>query len=495
MSNVIRLCHPVDFPVLLYHDQGNTFKGLFAEYLTTSINHVIKGTNLTFQVQPRRGMGKQVTSSENYDGCIGMMQRNESDIVMTLADYPVHAEYVTQGNIITDSAMQFITVYYTSDDTLDAQVLSCFESFSLDLWIMIIFTVAIIYSLLMVRSTVVKKILPRKFANVVKRIRSRTRNGRNRYHLYKIITHLTRIGRMNERGIFNKLLFIVLSLASLVLVIYFQTLIKTELVVLKKPDILKSYKDIIAKNVSVSFYHGLNFENYFKYAPEGSKEKILWDQTMSYSKEGQIGWGLDSRVEDLSSNITGLLSRKQVLFLDAILSPIIHVIACKLKSDEQQFQRFYDVFRLNGDYSAKSVKLYIGQDENAMRTLKTLLYSKYFSGTPYKVLDGRFKKFHEWGITEQLLLEVGKLDASDLFAVVTPKDEKKLKELRLCLEGIRITSKITLDALTIRNLHSFVYAISLLLLLTFIVYLVELLDVQLMITHDSWRISPRRPFP
>ena len=452
MSNLIRLCHPVDFELLLFHKRGTTFGGLFAAFVAENLLQLIKWTNLTIQVQPRKG----------YTGCIRMAERNQSDIIMTLADYPAKAQNVSQGFVVTDSVMQYVSIFHATDEQLAAQMLSCFDTFSLDLWFLIILTVGAIYFLKKYKAHLFKYSLRRK---------------RNRYYLYKIVTHLTRLGRVNSKGLLNKVLFLDLSFASLILVYYFLTMIKTDLVVVKQPDIYKSYDDLIAKNVLLSFYKGVGQENYFKMAPDGSKEKILWNLTMSRTSEDKIMFGLDSSLDILTSNIVNFLNRKEVIALDNILSPIFQVLACKLKSDDDQANRLFDLFKVN--YTITGSDLYVGQDENALRSQRTFLYSKYFTGSNYEVINGRLKHSFEMGLILHAIIQAGHLDASEVTGVVTPKDPQKLEALRLCLEGVQIQSKKQLDALMLQNMLSLTWATVILLIISSVILLSELLDSQL----------------
>lgn len=471
VSNALRICHPVDFQLLLYHNQGNTFRGLFAGLLMTSLSDLIHNSNLTFEIQPHKG----------YTGCIEMIQQNQSDIVMTLADYPVDADDVTQGHVITDSVMQFISVYYKTDEKVVAQILSCFESFSPALWSLIIATVVTIYLLKRFRVFLLKSASTARRTSRFALKKLTKRHQRNRYHLYGILTHMTRIDRVNEKGFFNKTLFVLLSFKSLILVQYFFTLIKTDLVVVKQPEIYQSYDDLLENDVLVSFYKGLGQEKYFKFAPHESRERALWNFSMSKRNEEQIMFGFEVDAELFGEKVVNLMQRKEVLALDNIFTPIFQVLACKLRSDEQQAERIFKLLNINR--SVDSMILHVAQDPNAIRSRKTFLYSKYFNGPSYRRIYGRLKHSFELGITHQLLFEVGRLDASDVAGVTTPTEPEKLKTLRLCIDGVKVQSKVTLDALMFQNMRSFIYVISSLLTISGVTALVELLNIRLSLVH------------
>lgn len=461
-SHSIRLCHSVNFDYLLTYARGTTFYGAFASFTQDILTTFAKNTNFTFTVQPNRGFGRKVGPGNSYDGCLGMIQRNESDILLALVDYPLDVTNVVQGNLMSDSVMQFLTIYEMKEHTFAAQMLSSFESFSVNIWLTLVLTVLTVYSVMKFRIV----FFTRSFAK--KRLRLRCKNY---YTLYRIVTHLTRIGRMEQKGCFNKIIFISLSIPSLVLVHYFYTLIKTDLVIVEHPQIFKSYDDLIMNDVTISFYADMNHDKYFKTAPPGSREKELWNRASSLLGD-QVSIKLDTSTAT-ASHLHRFMQRKEVFFTDDIVSVAVRHMACKVKSDPTYFQRSSSLFGLNE--TVQGFNFYFAQDQNAIKTLRGLIWSTFFTGPASAMFKTRLKHFFETGLVEFAAKKESRADLADSFGFTTPKEPKKMEELRHCIEGDKTKSKTTLDALKFVNMQSFVKVIAFLFLITGVVVYYEYL--------------------
>lgn len=471
MTNLIRVCHPVDFTLLLTHQNGIKFTGAFAPQVNAFGEHFLKNTNFTFKVYPNIGLGKRINSSEHYDGCLGMIQQNESDLLFTLADYPSAIENVNQGNVFTDIAIEFVSAYYMKDITLVAEVISCFSSFLPGTWFIILLFIFIVFGLIKLRLYLLTKKFYRMQASGKsdgQRIRVRSRNH---HSLYRIVTHLTRINRINDRGCFNRFLFISISVASLILVHYFYSLIKTGLVVVDKPEFYRSFDDLIKNDVSISYYDGLDDESFLKSAPAKSKAKILWDKMISKYTERELKYIISNdlnELEGLSKHSIRILLKREVLIMNNLLSPIMKTFLCKLKADQSHFKRLMSMYNAGNKVDTKSFNVHVSRDEDVPKKLKGFIWSKYLIHLKAgQLILRRFKIYFELGVTQHTILEARQADASSFFCVSPPKDKHTQREIRFCIEGIKEQSKMKLDALLLANMKSFMYLIGSLYLLTF----------------------------
>lgn len=439
MSYTLRLCQPIDFPFLLSYVGGTRFAGFFSSYLTDFLTHFTRNSNLTLEVQENRGLGSRINSSTDmYDGCLGMIQRNDSDILMMFADYPLEVVDVTQGDLFTDSVIQFISFSQLTKEQSVGQMLSCFQSLSLNLWLLIGVTITVVYSLMKLRTICLTRFF-----------RRRCSRRRNHYYLYHILAHITRLGKIKDGGCFNKLLFLSLSIPSLVLIHYICMMIKADLVIEKEPDIYKSYDDLITNQVTLSFYRGNEHEKYFKFAPDGSKEKILWQQTLSKFNEDETLFRAGDEVQKLFDRARRIITRKEVIITDNTLSPMYRVFMCQLLFDSSAFDRVFKSLGLN--IKAESSSFLFGQDEGAYRSQKGLILRKSFTGP----IRRRLKSIFELGVAGQTIYEGGHQDISDQLAITRPKDAKKLQDLRSCIEGSKQQKKETFGTLDIENIRSF----------------------------------------
>ena len=383
------------------------------------------------EIQPNRGIGSKIDPNGSYDGCLGMMQRNESDITLILAEYPLDIVNVSQGNIITDAVTQFISVYYSTDETFVAQMLSSFQSFTLDLWITILTSVVTVYLVIKFRAKL---------------------TGKSDYYFYKVTTHLARIGRLDDFALFEKILFISLSVPSLVVVHYFNMLIKTELVMVKQPNIYKSYDDLLKNDVTLIFYNGLGHERPFKGASPGDIRRTLWERSVSRYAEEQIVTSLYIPLELMVQNAVGLVTRKKAIVTSSLTSSLFRTSACKIKSDKVTADSYFKVMQMNR--SVETGFFHIGQDERANRVQRGFILSKFFTGPQSLIIKKRLKSFFESGVLHQSLYEGTHLDASRLAGAIPPKDPKSMEEARFCIEGIKKQPKKTFAPPNFANFRS-----------------------------------------
>ena len=78
-------------------------------------------------------------SSKHYDGCIGQLQRNESDTMFPMIQFPLIADGIQQGFLVLASRTIIGSVYNNSETghLQELGVMSAFMAFDALIWIMI----------------------------------------------------------------------------------------------------------------------------------------------------------------------------------------------------------------------------------------------------------------------------------------------------------------------------------------------------------------------
>ena len=113
--SAVRICHTEDFPMVIEVLPTGQLTGLFSKFALEGYELLLKGTNATFSFSKNHGFGSRQGDSPNWDGCIGKLQRNESDVLWILARYPLVAENVSEGAILAESGVTFISLYYDKE--------------------------------------------------------------------------------------------------------------------------------------------------------------------------------------------------------------------------------------------------------------------------------------------------------------------------------------------------------------------------------------------
>ena len=87
---------PINFPLLL-EASGKKVSGVFSQYVTPYFDMIEKAFNATVNFQKDHpGLGDRIGDSNSYDGCLGKLQRGETDFVGQAVDYPLDIVNVSQ---------------------------------------------------------------------------------------------------------------------------------------------------------------------------------------------------------------------------------------------------------------------------------------------------------------------------------------------------------------------------------------------------------------
>lgn len=341
----VRICHTEDLPMVIQVTEEGEVSGLFAQYAREGYELMLRGTNATFKFHKNNGFGSKIDDSDKYDGCIGKLQRNESDLLWILTRYPLLAENVTEGAVLSESGVTFISVYYDKE-LVDQKITQSFRSFHTSVWLSIALALAIIWFLLRVSVFInssfkflqclkrAYKSSPRDIRQRVTRLRRRL-IGRHKNLFFKVLVHFSRIDMIDTFSPSSRVIFAVLSLMSLVVVHYFLSSIKTEMVVIPFPDLYETYEDIERENALPLFFSGFNTEQNFEYAERDSPEYSMWQ----YVKSRNVSESLIAKSgswDHFFKNTDAVVERSLVMFTDELLAPIIKKCACLCQAKDQK---------------------------------------------------------------------------------------------------------------------------------------------------------------
>lgn len=477
--------------------EDDKFAGPHGAMMNEVIEQVTKKSNFTIDIRAKNdGVGELDPATGEYDGCIGRLQRNESDVLFQLSDYPLNATGVTQGDAGFDATFQYLTFYYPrkSNEVSSTPVESCFKSFDETVWSVCLATLFILYLLIITRSRTVRKLrlnicrtkweFSRQLLARMSRshssstladdLRIRLANSKptelkesegrrkiNEYYMSKLLTHATRFGSLDEpRGTFKKIIFLVCSFYSLLVVHYFGSLINTELVTVEPPDIYRSYQDLIDNKVAVAFLKGIKTELFFE---SGPKEKKLWD--FSLEKYGRSV--IETTMADIQTTIFAarqILFRKMVFITDSIYMPMSLRECCHGLIDEGRKSRFAPIFSIDKTEEAYNAIPIWSQDESAKPVMKSLLFSDAFRGHPYEHTRKVLRTFFELGLTLEFIERMQNQEMlPQLGFDVGETKSQTYDEIRLCRERILRIPDIDVNAVTFGNFQHFFLFVLLLL--------------------------------
>ena len=92
---------------------------------------------------------------------------------------------------------------------------------------------------------------------------------------------MTQLGSLSSAsGLLKKVIFITCSIFSLIVVHFFRSCIKTELVTIHPSELFTSYQDLVDNKVVPVFVKTITDYLDFKFAQPGSLKKTLWDNSL-----------------------------------------------------------------------------------------------------------------------------------------------------------------------------------------------------------------------
>ena len=277
-----------------------------------------------------------------------------------------------------------------------------FRSFPWSVWMSIAFALIIMW--LILRLSVVIKCHLRSLLclmmgmqHQVKDVRLRRAKlkkrltGRHKNLLAKVVRHFSRVDQIEVFSPSSRVIFILLSIMSLVVIHYFSSSIKTEMVVIPFPDLFETYQDMQREEALPLFFSGSNTEHLFMNAKAGSPEHSMWQ----YIQRRKVP--LDSLTahsgswDDFYKNTDLVLVRRLVVLVDALLAPIVKRSAClcQAKNQETMFN-FMGEGKKMGMRVANRIpqvlpafKLLIKNDPGSHRNLVGALLSSHMASDVY----------------------------------------------------------------------------------------------------------------
>ena len=397
MSAKLRICHAknLDHFFKLKDPPHDRFEGFAGPLVNPFIDFFFEITNHSVSVERNVGHGEPINGSDRFDGCIGKLQRNETDILLALSDYPSPAGDVLQGMIIFDETMGFLSAYYMGNHVNSDVFRALYHAFDVKIWSLLLLSLALIISI----SFLHQRIL----ITWVKIAYGSPRSIPKVYHVYSVLTHFTRTGQVGDRSLLKKQLFTVLSIMSLIILHIFSTLIKTDLVVYPDPDIFFTYDDLINRKVRPSFLNGTEDYSYFKYALNGSIQKKVWDYSVKnfekkmfieMSPRAFVTIGLD------------VLNRQAVFISDEIIVSAAIEAGCAILGHKfENAKNFLTFFskKVGIPYDYTGVfYLYYSVDPRTKKTIKALMVNKYFKGPVANRLEKTYNAVNEHGLSNYI---------------------------------------------------------------------------------------------
>ena len=336
-------------------------KGLFApaySLLVSIVWHVFPNASLTSSNK----LGDMDMLTMMYDGCLGHLQRNESDIMIPFVPFPIPGSGLRHSKTEMPSNVVMVTGYNNTAVVSNTDVMDAFKSFSRQLWSLIILTAAVLTVVVFITFWYKLLLLP-KSANgdpafrLTKRQRSR--RCMDQALLIAAANVLKQHTSYSVRGnsFWGKVILFLFATFSLLVIFYFSSMIKTEMVVQKRPDTISSYEDVLAKpNTKPLWTKQLGGHWDFMHAKKNTAEGRIWERA---NRMGLDSCFLNSAI-DIQKSSGPINKREAVWFTPSYIIDVMLTNICAF-------------YRLNGLFM--DVNTWYRSDKNAQEKLSVLMQS------------------------------------------------------------------------------------------------------------------------
>ena len=471
MANELRMCCPFEIAGVCEYN-GEEWTGIMGSYANSVTKLISTAANLTVVIRSKdEGGGDLIANSGGqFSGCIGRLQKNLSDMYCREVTYPLPAADTHQGLVFLDSTLAFMSVY-TKVTPERPQVISCFLSFDRYVWSLCFIPLIACYLIYYFQRRLMINFSPQN---------RRTRLTRSRgYTFYQVITHMTATGSISSSHLLSrKPLFICLSLFSLLVVFFFTSLMKTEIVVPHQPDTFSSYQDLLDRGVGVAFLLTTDIYLYFKLAPPGTIERKLWDTSVAMSKES-IVLKVDPSFMS-AKTVEKILSRKFVLVGEATYMPAAFHELCSALCDQGKL----DILPGFQSIEPRSTFPYLVQDARSPVIMKGLILNKNDSPVVRRLMKF-YRNALEAGIVVKDLAILFESNGLDKLLGFCSKVNQLDEEVQKCKKNIIILPQAQLENLKLADFAGLLH-----LCVTFHLFSYAILLVEVLL--HRWNCFPRK---
>lgn len=368
----VRMCFPRFDEV--YRIENNQIVGA-AKIFGQLYLGATRGFNASFVFEPSIGVPKDA-DSEIYDGCIGSLQRNDSDFMATigLVTFPVKGPNLTQVLVDGSNTMELISGYNRTNasDVTRTQVMDMVFSFSVPLWFLLLFTYVVTFFTLRVallrhrkkwaklRSLWHTKQLSESRAAAELVVRKESTSNSWWVTVACILKQNAACGCCLVANAPISITYTTITILSLYAGFYLTSMIKTDMVVVKPPKTIKSYKEFIDSGRRPAFFEITSDRKDFMFAAEGSLERQIWEIAVARGINNSV---LRSSYELMMNAMYGVGHGEVVFFSRAGGMAKALIQACCAVMRVRQFHATVNVLKLP-DQSAKEQLL--GQIRNPL---------------------------------------------------------------------------------------------------------------------------------
>lgn len=332
--------------------------------------------NTTYSMEKTAGLPID-RDSMRYNGCIGLLQSNETDVAMVNAAFPVVAPGLRQGGISGFDSFFFTGIYNKTSSFRENDIVDSFKVFSREALEVYMSFLGIILILLTITFVVLRDRTSSRIKNIQKGMTVTFGNSIHQFGSYEDIPDSRTIN----------VLIVLLTVLTFFIYNFISSFMHTELVTVDSPKLIESFDELLSRPKVIPVMIELDGEkSFFESFPEERKEKKLSKTLLAMNPSDLLQYGNLSMFTNLGELMRkGLLVMVHKLFVEKSIFKAM----CKFLPDNP------GVREMNG---GKGVGRYTKPISDEFLT--TYLASDQVPDKVMKKLDRRVTRVRETAIVE-----------------------------------------------------------------------------------------------
>ena len=333
--------------------------------------------NITWIRQDSMGVLRDPETFQ-YDGCIGSVQRNESDYgtILTAEDY--YGSSVRVWNTMFSDQNSIGTAYNKSHTTkTTTQVLDFLNAYSFEHWLATIYFMMAMYVIIMIRMIGRKKQVYSLRERIMKSMRDATAIA-----LSCFLNQHGHCGTIRKLSITNWI-YTLMTLLGFYTGFFLTSMIKTDMVVVHPPPTYQSYQDILDHDVIPTWALEANSFRAFQDAVPGSAEHRIWQRANERGINQSIisvNKIVDHFPDVALEYLTGVAHRTRVALGSGHITKLLAMNSCAL-------------IRSGG--IMKEMNSFQSRDANAAEFLRVMLGSAFVRDDVRRQVSGKMNRKFE----------------------------------------------------------------------------------------------------
>lgn len=495
-NDVIRVCNPTLFSSILESDH-HRLTGIFAPNVYEYSVLLERITNLTAYFDASYpGIGRRIGDTEEFDGCLGKLQRGEMDLIPAPINYGMDIVNVSQGFIAFDEKVSFMGAFARPNATKPADFARSLYAFEYSTYLLIIVYLIMFHLVFVIR----RKILIRRVTKLILSMRQHRANKLlpttdaklrqvyyNRISLADVLRHFLQSNFIEAKSNSLTVLVSTLTLFSFLTMAYFTSRLNTELVVPEKAKMYENYDQIMKAGVKPVFMRGMtNYED-LKYASNGSKAKIFWDWAVEKFQEKNLF--VESKLTNFGHYSVEGLKGEVLIFSGEIITKTLKTTTCEVIGRSlDRLMYLLSYIRKIGNFDHRKYEdsqAYIRHDQSAQSFIKSIVFSEKFLRNPYhyRVSKTLFLRIYEHGHIQRTVQWFETANLYDLQpglrSLIGPSVATKWEIKNICKSNNVPVPKIPrIDHVNLSNLRYSAIACLAFLVISILVFVYECLSMR-----------------